>query len=197
MSVRAASSRVAVWLAQHSGSLSCVFLLSYTFFRLFVRPAVGVAFADSALFVCTAALVHTIHVGIGFGLAERHRGIIALATTCCFVGWGIIFSLVYRLRLGRFRHWADMFSLTDAITASVVGAGSLSTWLAVAMAVIRSETGRHLAAGSLQASHVLIAAGALSLLALDATPVICLGAMFSGYAAALVAEAISLPRILR
>ena len=177
------------WLTQHSGSLVTTFLLSLAFFRLFVRPAVGTAFDDSDLFIFTASLVHTWMVAIGFALVERAQTASILAvSSVCFCIWVSIFWLVFTLRVGRFRHWAESFSLDNAVCASIVGAGSLTTWLAVSMTVPRSHTGHRLATGAFGPAHALIASGAGLLLGMEATPLVCLGAILGGYGAALMVE---------
>ena len=186
---------VPLWLIQHSGSLLTTYLLAYVFFQKFVRPAVGTEFDDSNLFVFCAALAHTWMVAIGFFLAERGSKP-KVAAFFCFWLWCGALSFFYSLNIGRFRSWADIFSLPGCLSASIIGAASLSTWLAVAMTVIRSRTGRRLAGGTLQVSHALISAGAACLLALDATPLVCLGTILTGYAAALIAEAMGLLQML-
>jgi hypothetical protein len=177
------------WLTQHSGALVTTCLLSIAFFRLFVRPAVGTNFEDSALFVFTSSLAHTWMVAIGFAFAERAPNASILVISCiCFCTWASVLWLAYTSHVGRFRHWAESFALDDAKSASMVGAGSLTTWLAVSMTVPRSNTGRRLAAGTFGPAHLLITSGAVLLLVIEVTPLICLATILGGYAAALAAE---------
>jgi hypothetical protein len=150
------------------------------------------------LFVLSAALTHTLHVGIGFAYTEseeNRRGnttrriTVARLIALVFFGWAAFLWVVHTLHLGRFRDWAAAFSMEDAGTASIVGAGSLTTWLAVATTVPRSATGRRLAAGPICSAHVVISAGGAALLAVESiTPLVCLGVILGGYAAALVGE---------
>ena len=182
------------WLMRHAGGLATTLVLALTFFQRFVRPAVGTAFEDAWLFVPCTALTHTLQVAIGFTFAESEEGSRKSAVNLIaqsFCGWAAFFYIVHTLHLGRFRDWAAAFALDSAIVASVVGAGSLTTWLAVATTVPRSATGRRLAAGPICSAHVLISAGGAVLLFVESiTPVACYAVLLGGYGAALVGEAL-------